>query len=473
MYAEAFNKVKTAVSNLTTTTLPDYSKDAAPMIVHGDASKIAIGGYLSQNSRPIAFWSRKLTPTERRYGTPHREALAMKELILHFSNYIRSCYFLYVTDHEPLTKEIQISADDRLFRLLLPLHNFSFGIVWRPGVEHQMADLLTRYHDWATNIEVTFNDISAPTFPVNSDSIAIDFQSLRSISTSTNDHPSANATIFDLLDNIPNVPSRAELIKLQQEDPTIQQIRTDSTFRSSFTSAKQKFETIDSLLYFNSRLVIPASLRQTILTMSHESAFGGAHSGRSKTTQKITAKFWWPTLHVDIKRHIGACSSCSKRKSQHSAPISVHNNPPRTALPFQSLSIDGMHLPTSKSGNDCIIHIVDNVTGLSRSYPCKGETAENALIAIQSWYWAYPSLPSEIVRDNGKAFDSEQFQASLEKAGIDVVAASKYSPQSNGLVERRNGLVDHRHHRMYRQGLPKHLLGTAHHPRRYRAQLSN
>ena len=94
MYAEAFNKVKTAVSNLTTTTLPDYSKDAAPMIVHGDASKIAIGGYLSQNSRPIAFWSRKLTPTERRYGTPHREALAMKELILHFFNYIRSRYFL-------------------------------------------------------------------------------------------------------------------------------------------------------------------------------------------------------------------------------------------------------------------------------------------------------------------------------------------------------------------------------------------
>ena len=56
--------------------LPDYSKPFR-IDLAADASDVAVGAELLQNGQPLAFYSKKLTPTEARYHVTDRELLAI------------------------------------------------------------------------------------------------------------------------------------------------------------------------------------------------------------------------------------------------------------------------------------------------------------------------------------------------------------------------------------------------------------
>ena len=61
---QAFEELKKAISEEPVLVLPDHTK---AFEVHTDASDFAIGGVLMQEGHPIAFESRKLSDTKRRY----------------------------------------------------------------------------------------------------------------------------------------------------------------------------------------------------------------------------------------------------------------------------------------------------------------------------------------------------------------------------------------------------------------------
>ena len=58
---EAFQKTKAAMSRQVTLVYPDYSK---PFHIHTDASKVQLGGVISQENKPLAFYSRKLSQAQ-------------------------------------------------------------------------------------------------------------------------------------------------------------------------------------------------------------------------------------------------------------------------------------------------------------------------------------------------------------------------------------------------------------------------
>ena len=65
---------------------PDFNK---PFEIHTDASKLQLGGIISQEGKPIAFYSRKLNPAQTRYTTTERELLSIDNTaddILFFKN---------------------------------------------------------------------------------------------------------------------------------------------------------------------------------------------------------------------------------------------------------------------------------------------------------------------------------------------------------------------------------------------------
>jgi hypothetical protein len=85
----AFEKCKEDLMQAARLTYPSHSN---PLSIATDASDWAIGGVLQQleegQQKPIAFFSRKLTGTEKKYSAYDRELLAIYQTILHFRHFL-------------------------------------------------------------------------------------------------------------------------------------------------------------------------------------------------------------------------------------------------------------------------------------------------------------------------------------------------------------------------------------------------
>ncbi len=60
IHQQAFDKVKAAIAKKTVLAYPDFSK---PFEIYTDTSSIQLRAVITQDNRPIAFFSRKLSKT--------------------------------------------------------------------------------------------------------------------------------------------------------------------------------------------------------------------------------------------------------------------------------------------------------------------------------------------------------------------------------------------------------------------------
>ena len=132
----------------------DLSK---PFRIHVDACRKGrgIGAVLLQQAdhnggrwQPVAYWSLKLTETERNYSATDLECKGLHDAIEHWSVYLKnSPSFEVVTDHYALvyliTKPIR-DANGRLMRYIMDIQNYRFSLIHRKGGAHLDADAVSR-----------------------------------------------------------------------------------------------------------------------------------------------------------------------------------------------------------------------------------------------------------------------------------------------------------------------------------------
>ena len=103
--AEAFAQLKQRLTSPPVLAHPDFS---LPFILHTDASSSGLGAVLSQKhadgkEHVVAYASRTLSKSERRYCATRRELLAVVVFTKQFRPYLLGRHFTIHTDHGSLT----------------------------------------------------------------------------------------------------------------------------------------------------------------------------------------------------------------------------------------------------------------------------------------------------------------------------------------------------------------------------------
>ncbi|GFQ87529.1 retrovirus-related Pol polyprotein from transposon 297 [Trichonephila clavata] len=148
--AAAFEKCKKDLAQATVLYHP--SADASLAIVV-DASDTAVGAALHQQTskgwQPLAFFSKTLSPAQRRYSAYDRELLAAYMAIKYFRHMVEGRSFTLFTDHKPLVyafKQKEDKCTPRQLRHLDLIGQFTTDIRYLKGSENVVADTLSRIH---------------------------------------------------------------------------------------------------------------------------------------------------------------------------------------------------------------------------------------------------------------------------------------------------------------------------------------
>ncbi|GFQ83731.1 uncharacterized protein K02A2.6 [Trichonephila clavata] len=110
--------------------------------------------------RPIAFASRTLSGSEKKYSQIDKEALSIVWAVKKFYLYLKGRRFTLITDHKPLIaifgskRCLPVLAATRLLHCALILQSFEFDIIFRKTIEHGNADFLSRLPKTSEELEV-------------------------------------------------------------------------------------------------------------------------------------------------------------------------------------------------------------------------------------------------------------------------------------------------------------------------------
>ncbi|GFR95429.1 zinc finger protein [Elysia marginata] len=113
---------------------------------------------------------------------------------------------------------------------------------------------------------------------------------------------------------------REQLIKLQQEDPRIQEL-VDAGRTSRRGGKVVSFEKVRGIVYRRyedpghsmsiKQMVLPKSMREYVMSVAHDS-LTEAHLGIRRTKDKVLGNFHWPGVDGDVTRYCRSCVVCQQ-----------------------------------------------------------------------------------------------------------------------------------------------------------------
>ncbi|RLU20853.1 hypothetical protein DMN91_007467 [Ooceraea biroi] len=144
----AFEESKTRLAEVFTLVHPT---EDAKILLRTDASNFAMGAVLDQLQdgywRPLGFFSRKFSESQRNYSTYDRELLAIFAGLKLFRHLAEGRDVIILTDHKPLQYAFQQVADkasERQRRQLDFISQITIKIFYVNGEANEVADALSR-----------------------------------------------------------------------------------------------------------------------------------------------------------------------------------------------------------------------------------------------------------------------------------------------------------------------------------------
>jgi hypothetical protein len=136
IHQQAFDNVKAAMAKETVLAYPDFLK---PFEIYSDASSMQLGAMITQEIRPIAFFSRKLSKTQQKYSVTEIELLAIVETLKEFKEMLWGQDVKVYTDCKNLTIDALGLTSDRVYHWQLILEEYAPEIIYIKGIHNTVA----------------------------------------------------------------------------------------------------------------------------------------------------------------------------------------------------------------------------------------------------------------------------------------------------------------------------------------------
>ena len=369
----AYEKAKLLIANAVKLGYPSKTGTISLLV---DASGTGIGATLQQMQKqvltPLAFFSKKFTERERKDSTFDRELVAIYEAIKHFRYFLEGREFTIFTDHKPIVQAL-----------------------------HKATDALTAKQQR----QLAF--------------IAEYTSDLRHISGSQ------NLTADYLSRHINKITQPLRWFDIANE-----QKRMSTEELKHFQVHELKRGSV-TLLAHDNRIIVPKKFTKTIFDVLHNTS----HPSSRATGKLIRQSYIWYNIGKDITNWSRTCPQCQEAKISRY----VKTNPEQIPVPlwkFEHVHMDLVGPLPQSDGCTYILTIIDRASRWPVAIPLKGIKTRDILEALK-WHWiSLYGLPLQITTDQGCQFTSVEFKSFFEQHGVQIIHASTYHPQGNGLIER-------------------------------------
>jgi transposase InsO family protein len=428
----AFSKLK---AHLTSAPLLSHAKPWQTFVIDSDASGNCIGGVLQQvqqvvsegqgtasqsttddsrfnfrdsDLRPIAYESRRMTPTEQRYSAQEREMLAVDYLLQKFRAYIEGSPIVVRSDHESLKHFLtQRHLGRRLARFADNISHFDVRIIYRPGRLQLAADALSRRGGLQEVPEAEAVG-ALHAFPLENEDDETPTEPDRS---------AVFATLRKWKENL-RAGNRGDIpSQYSYRNGELWRIEEDGSFR-----------------------LVPSSVEQALEVIRNIHTDVG-HLGSRSVTAAVRERCHIPYVTELVARILRSCEPCQFSERERPVPGPLHPLPRPDAFDRWSFDFVGPLVPSS-SGNRYLLTAMDHGTDFVYADAISNRS-QDAVIALLRRIISVHGKPLEVLTDNGEEFLSYRVQNFLHRLSINHLRTSPYHPQTNGRLERFNKeLVD-------------------------------
>ncbi len=234
-----------------------------------------------------------------------------------------------------------------------------------------------------------------------------------------------------------------ELLHKHAVKPNAKSLREEPPDVKILCSLWYEFRVRDEILYCTGKemtdewkLVIPRDKRMEILYLLHNSQTAG-HPGMSRMKLTVCSRFYWSRMRKDVENWLTCCRPCSMAKRglrQQRAPLQQEIN-------GASFDVIGP-LPTKVNGNRFILTMIDYFSKWAEAYALPNNKVETVADCIVNRWIAHHGIPMRIHSDNAPEFRGHIITQLKNMLSMKGTFTTPYRPQSNGLCERMNQMIE-------------------------------